>query len=376
MAIKVLQLENTKMKESAIYLSGLNGLRAIAALAVVFAHVSQKGIADFGLPFLFDLPMAGFGVTLFFVISGFLITYLLLKEYVKTNTIEIKKFYARRVLRIWPIYYLFILICLLILFFLHKKDEILVSSLWYYIFFAANIPFIFQSGILILVHYWSIGVEEQFYLLWPWIVRFSKNKLLKITIVIFLILFITKLLLWFYLGPDSYPYRFIMVTRFHCMMIGAIGATLFFYQRSRIIHFFSAKYVQLFSWVLFFLMGLGIIHFPAVLGQEIIAFASLSMIMGQVTVKNRLFNLENKLFDFIGKISYGIYVIHPIIVLVLSELFRNVNVLIEIKYIIVYFSVIGFTLFFAWLSYTYFEMPFLKLKRKFAVIQSSNTMLS
>lgn len=369
-------MEKNDMKESPIYLSGLNGLRAIAALSVVFAHVSQKGIADFGFPFFIDLPMAGYGVTLFFVISGFLITYLLLKEHAKTYTIDIKKFYARRVLRIWPIYYLFIIVCLLIFLYLDKTNEILVSGLWYYIFFAANIPFIFQNGILILVHYWSIGVEEQFYLFWPWIVRFSKNELLKIAIVIFLVLFITKLLLWFYLGAGSYSYRFIMVTRFHCMMIGAIGAILFFQRRSPIIHFFSTKYVQLFSWALFFLMGLGIVHIPSVVGQEIIAFASLSMIIGQVTVKDRLFNLENKLFDFIGKISYGIYVIHPIIVLVLSKVLKYMDVPTGIKYIVVYSSVISFTLFFAWFSYTYFEMSFLKLKKRFTVVQSSNSMLS
>ncbi|MGC3978989.1 MAG: acyltransferase [Paludibacteraceae bacterium] len=91
------------MKTTPVYLPGLNGLRAIAALSVVFAHISQKGIADFGLPFFIDLPMAGYGVTLFFVISGFLITFLLLKEQAKKQTIDIKKFYVRRILRIWPI---------------------------------------------------------------------------------------------------------------------------------------------------------------------------------------------------------------------------------------------------------------------------------
>ena len=100
-----------KNKENSIYLPGLNGLRAIAALSVVIAHISQDGIADFGLSLITELPMAGFGVTLFFVISGFLITFLLIKELKKTNTVSIGKFYLRRVFRIWPIYYLFIFIC-------------------------------------------------------------------------------------------------------------------------------------------------------------------------------------------------------------------------------------------------------------------------
>lgn len=92
----------------AIHLPGLNGLRAIAALSVVIAHSTQEGISDFGLPWLFNIPLAGYSVTLFFVISGFLITYLLVNEFDRTDTVNVGKFYVRRILRIWPIYYLFI----------------------------------------------------------------------------------------------------------------------------------------------------------------------------------------------------------------------------------------------------------------------------
>ena len=141
--------------EKTVYLPGLNGLRAIAALSVLFAHISQDGIADFGLTGLRDFPMAGYGVTLFFVISGFLISFLLIKEIEKTKTIDIKKFYLRRILRIWPIYYLFIAICFLSLYFLDQSKFIVVPEIWYYIFFSANIPFVFQQGILILVHYFQ-----------------------------------------------------------------------------------------------------------------------------------------------------------------------------------------------------------------------------
>jgi len=362
------------MNEKPIYLSGLNGLRAIAALSVVIAHVSEKGLADFGLPFLFELPMAGYGVTLFFVISGFLITYLLLKEKNTKQKIDIKKFYVRRILRIWPLYYLLLIVTLLYFLFLHKAGEIFVKELWFYIFFAANIPFIFQNGILILVHYWSIGVEEQFYLIWPWLIRFARNKLLILSVIIFLILFTIKIALWFWLGTASYPYRFIMVTRFHCMMVGAIGAIVFFQQKMEIVNLLSNKFVQLISWILFILMGLNVIQIPAVIGQEIIAAASLSMILGQVTINNRLINLETKIFDFVGKISYGIYVIHPLIILILSGLYKNLNIYVGLRYLLVYSSVIAFTLLFSWIIYTYFEMPFLRLKKKHAIIQSSNSM--
>ena len=361
------------MKETSIHLPGLNGLRAIAALSVVVAHVSLKGISDFGLPVLFDLPMAGNGVTLFFVISGFLITYLLLQELNKQGDINIKKFYVRRILRIWPIYYLFLILCVVIFIILGKSHEVILKEMWFYLFFAANIPFIFQQGIMILVHYWSIGVEEQFYLFWPWVVRLSKNNLLKIAFVIFFVLFLIKIIFWYTLGTSSFEYRFLSITRFHCMMIGAMGAIMYSNKIKLFKNLFSNRIAQVFSWFLFFLMGFNIIHIPPVIAQEVIAVTSLSMIIGQITVNKRIFNLENRLCNFIGKISYGIYVIHPLIVLLLSRLFKDLNIEKNFKYALVYCSVVAATIFVAWLSFNYFEKPFLKLKTKYAVIQSSNT---
>ncbi len=364
------------MKEQRIYLPGLNGLRAIAALSVVISHISLTGIADFGLPMLHELPMAGYGVTLFFVISGFLITYLLINEIKKTNTVDIPKFYIRRILRIWPIYYLFIFISVLVFVFLNKIEQILTPELWYYVFFAANLPFITQNGILILIHYWSIGVEEQFYLFWPWVTRFSGNKILIAAIIILIVLFATKLFFWLTMGSSSFGYRFFMVTRFHCMMIGAIGAILYSSSNLNFIRLAGNKVIQLISWILFFTMGLGIFHVPAVIGQELIAVASLSMILGQVLNKNKFLNLEKKVFDFIGKISYGIYVIHPLIILLLSYFYKSIEINMFLKYILVYSSVLVSTVLISWLSYTYFEKPFLNLKSKYMVVKSSNSMLS
>lgn len=363
------------MKDKLIYLPGLNGLRAIAALSVVVAHVSQIGIGDFGFPRVFNFPMAGFGVTLFFVISGFLITFLLINEIKKTETVSVSKFYLRRILRIWPIYYLFILLSIIVFSKLNLSDQILVPELWYYVFFAANFPFIAQNGILILVHYWSIGVEEQFYLFWPWIAKFSKSKLLKAALIILVSFFAAKIFSWLVWGSPSLVYRFFMVTRFHCMMIGAVAAILFSNQNQLFVHIVSHKVTQAVSWLLFFVMGLGLLHVPAVVGQELIAFASVSMILGQIMVEKRLFNLETKVFDFVGKISYGIYVIHPLVVLLSSLLIKPLEINMVLKYIVAYSSVIGCTLFFSWLSYKYYEKPFLRLKNKFMVVKSSNTMV-
>ena len=105
--------------EEKIYFKGLNGIRAIAALAVVFSHTTGM-LSMFGLSkFIFgktidgtsvSTSLAGFGVTIFFALSGFLITYLLLQEKKNNAIINLKHFYLRRVLRIWPLYYSYIII--------------------------------------------------------------------------------------------------------------------------------------------------------------------------------------------------------------------------------------------------------------------------
>jgi peptidoglycan/LPS O-acetylase OafA/YrhL len=116
--------------KTTIYLPGLNGIRAIAALAVVVSHTTLH-LGLFGLdPHLFGngdgrprtLDMAGFGVTMFFALSGFLITYLLCREK-EIAQVNVKKFYARRILRIWPLYYAYFLICLAVYFIFHIEFE-------------------------------------------------------------------------------------------------------------------------------------------------------------------------------------------------------------------------------------------------------------
>ena len=86
------------------YIPELTGLRALAALMVFAGHASKDGL----LPEFLGISYSMQGVFLFFVLSGFLITYLLLKEEEITGTISIKDFYIRRVLRIWPLYFLII----------------------------------------------------------------------------------------------------------------------------------------------------------------------------------------------------------------------------------------------------------------------------
>ena len=191
-------IKNGTIGKKKIYLPGLNGLRAIAALAVIISHTTLSldkfglnnkilGVDNLGNARGSDL--AGNGVTIFFTLSGFLITYLLLLEK-EIESVQIKNFYIRRILRIWPLYFLYFMISLVIAYFFHLSINI--YSIPYYLFLSANIPFILSSSLPLLSHYWSLAVEEQFYLFFPQLVKHSYGKLVRLFTLLILILLFLK----------------------------------------------------------------------------------------------------------------------------------------------------------------------------------------
>ena len=168
------------------HFKGLDSLRFFAAYLVVMNHAEQirmnHGLFNLKQYSLFN--NGGIAVTFFFVLSGFLISYLLLKEYEQTETISVKKFYSRRVLRIWPLYFLLVMIGTI---FLPYILDILGYSyimpysfndvVWYYIFFSPFMVNIFYGHHLI-EPLWSIGVEELFYILWAPLFKFLRKYIL------------------------------------------------------------------------------------------------------------------------------------------------------------------------------------------------------
>ena len=359
------------MKKNIIYLEGLNGLRAIAALTVVIGHVTLFKYSSFNLP---TIKLGMHGVTLFFVISGFLITYLLLNEKKETDTINIKKFYFRRILRIWPIYYLMIFICLIAAKYNDNISDIYSKSILYYLFFCANIPILLSSVITIIAHFWSIGVEEQFYLFWPWVVKSVRKKFILITVGIILVFYSLKIGTYLFLGNHSILYLAFHFSRFHCMLLGAVGARLYFENNKFFISTFSNIYVQILAWIVTPFVYLNILYVPAPVSAELMAILSIILLVGQISPnKRKIINLENRFFDFLGKISYGIYVIHPLIILLFSSLYKNLSLSVIPKTIIVYSSVVITTVLVSYISYEYYEKPFLKIKKKFMVVESSNS---
>ena len=364
------------MQEKAIHFPGLNGLRAIAALAVVISHTTLS-LGEFGLnPHLFGtlndgtprgLSLAGYGVSIFFVLSGFLITYLLITEK-KSQAIDIQKFYYRRILRIWPLYYLYLAIALILIFLCHQY--FIAHSLWMYVFFVANIPLILHTQLPFLIHYWSLGVEEQYYVFWPWIVKYSKS-LITVAISLFVLFFGTKVLLHLFY-PGTLLEDFIQNSRFHCMMLGAIGSVWYTTRNQLFLKLCNNKLTQLVSWTVIVLLDVNRFHIASFIDQEIVSVVALCLIIGQIEMTSRIVNLEKPLFDFLGKISYGIYIIHPILIFGLSKIFVQLTIPPIVKYPLIFLSVLSSTILLAYLSYSLFERYFLKLKKRFEVVRSES----
>lgn len=134
----------------------LNGWRAVSVVMVLFAHSSP--VFD---PTGFKFYLGGLGVKFFFVISGFLITSLMLREFFECGKIDVRAFYIRRAFRILPVYYAFLLVCYLLRD-LYPEGQSLGQWL-------ANLLFLtnYTKAGWITGHLWTLGVEEQFYLIWP-----------------------------------------------------------------------------------------------------------------------------------------------------------------------------------------------------------------
>ncbi len=379
-----------------IYFPNLNGLRFIAAFVVIIHHLEQIKLF-FGLPSLFFrwhfIKIVGeLGVTLFFTLSGFLITYLLLVEKEKYGTIYVKEFYIRRVLRIWPLYYLIIILGLFVLPYIDffkipvytegVQYRFSIKVFFYFILFPnvisnlyAYMPYIAQT--------WSIGIEEQFYLIWPWIVKKTTNYLRVLCIIaIGLFLFTTILSLFADHSADlsqaskstkiiSFAYRYMSMLRIGCMAIGGIGAYYLHYSNQSILKPIFSKPIQIitiFTTIILMLTGVEIPY----INHEFYSLLFLVIILNLAANPKTVVSLENKVMDYLGKISYSIYMWHNIAIIFGLYIAQSINPKLDdwVTNVVYYISSFIFTFLLSSASYELFEKRFLKFKHLFAKIKT------
>ena len=370
-----------------VYFPNLNGLRFIAAFLVIIHHIelfkSSLSLNNYYAQIPFIGIIGKLGVVLFFVLSGFLITYLLLTEENNYKQISIKSFYIRRILRIWPLYFLIIISALLILpnfgsftipgYGLGIVHKNLFLKIILFILFLPNLEF----AVLGLVPYasqtWSIGTEEQYYLVWPVILKFfKKHRLLLMIFLTISFMFITRMLA----SPlsDILPYKkgiclFWLNFNIDCMAIGAFFGILLF-QKNKILKIFLNKYIFIFVIVLLLVCMIKGVYLPDYCHCEFYAFLFGILILNFAASEKQLISLENNAFNYLGKISYGLYMYHPIgIILSIKLMYKFTNF--NTNWVLYPLSII-LTIIIAAISYKYFETIFLKFKIHYSKILSGD----
>jgi peptidoglycan/LPS O-acetylase OafA/YrhL len=349
------------------YIPQLDGIRAIAVILVIISHWTPKHWM------LSKITGVINGVDIFFVLSGFLITGILLinrekAEKMDGNSTVMKSFFVRRALRIFPIYYL----ALAFIYIIGDYGNTDIRNNYLYFFtYTSNFYFFNnQSWNGMLSPLWSLSVEEQFYLVWPWLMIYCKKRhQLPIILIFIAIGILFQIIFW-----NNY---FGSILTFSCFDAFGIGALLAYIQINK-----PSVLMDKYKFFLF----LGIISMLLISYQYYTQYYFMTprtltsvfilWIMIEIILKGSRKSfwpnvvLNNSLLIFMGKISYSLYLFHMIIPYFTGPLLTKLNSflpasiyihnsnLIHIENFIILIGV-------SYLSYIYIEMPFLSLKKKF-----------
>lgn len=279
------------------YFSELDGIRALAALMIMVFH----GV-DAGLPLRGPVTFGQTGVDLFFILSGFLITSILLRSN-HGDWGEVRTFYIRRSLRIFPLYYAFLIAMAL------TGDK----HGWPFWAYLQNFWFSFNWPLSGQMHLWSLAVEEQFYLVWPFLVLFAPRRRL---LPILWTMIIGAVALRYAIAAAGHDVFFLTFTRVDGL---AAGAVLAVYHSRGIL----AKRRHLSGWGFLIFFALVLVVGMRFRSSSSPAFAAVkySLIVGMyasllwfvVTTRENWFSgaMRWRPLRFIGRISYGLYIFHP-----------------------------------------------------------------
>jgi len=362
------------------YLKGLNSLRFFAAFFVIISH-GQMSLRNLGV--VGEQPYAifergGDGVEFFFTLSGFLITYLLIRELESRKDISLKKFYLRRVFRIWPLYFLIVAIGFIFLGVVYPRithesffNFKIVDGLALFLFFVPNIATsLYATGLMYPL--WSIGVEEQYYLFWAPCIKLFRGNVLP-----FILFFLIISYAFYFVGYNNYFnvderwLKFFKTLKFYAMAMGGLFAYIYAYKKAWFERsVFSTSIVQ--AIVLGILVYHFFIGFPFswMLWFHLILSVLFALVIINVILPRSIIKLEIQPFTYLGVISYGLYMYHMSVdyflrffcMKYLKVGLFNSNV-VAIVYQVCLF---GMTILIAGLSYKYLESYFLRLKQKFA----------
>jgi peptidoglycan/LPS O-acetylase OafA/YrhL len=340
-----------------------------------------------------DVKAAGsFGVCLFFLLSSYLITELLQRERARTGTIHVQSFYIRRILRIWPLYFFFLLLGIALGLVIHPW-RIPPVRILAFLFLAANWS-VASSGLGLspIFPLWSISLEEQFYLVWPWVAKIGGRAVI---LGLSLFLLPTSWLTLFYLSHGFLTHRIatdpaVWVNSLVQFQFFAIGALLALGLKGRNPSLPAwARIGMLLAGILIWLtsqavFGTRIVDtrsptpFILITGYSLVAIGCCLFFLGFLGMPREWLP---KPLVYLGKISYGLYVFHVLVIdcmrKSLASLLGTANfgsggstALTAVRYLLVVAVGLAATILVAMASYRFLELPFLKLKERFTFVQS------
>ena len=356
------------------YRPELDLLRLFAFLSVFTSHIyafdPARTVVD-GI-----LARVGLlGLCLFFFLSAYLITELLLLEKCGQGTIHVRAFYLRRILRIWPLYFTF-LIFGFALGHAYPAYKFSVEQLASFVFLFGNVVVAkFGFPVNPVAPLWSISIEEQFYLVWPILAKFSRPVILA---TISCLLFPAGCIAIYLLShAKPMPVMQIWCNSFVQFQFFGAGSLLAILLRDRTLSLKPSLRVTIFIIGLaFWLLATEVFHVDAfqspspdfkgiIWGYILVAVGCTLIFLATLGLSSR--KLPKSLL-YLGKISYGLYVFHVSCVGAVYVVgIRNPGYLLSV---VRYLAALGMTVVLAALSYRYFEKPFLKLKSRFTFVES------
>lgn len=368
-----------------LYFPNLDGLRFFCFLSVFLFHAFSTDSAVLkALPawtfIKTDLFGNGnLGVNFFFVLSGYLITTLLLAEKSLAGRIDVPHFYLRRVLRIWPLFYAcmafgFLVFPLLKKFLGQVPSE--GANPLYFFFFLNNIDMLrVNPDSSVLGVLWSVAIEEQFYLFWPVIIALTPRKGLPVVFALII--------------GGSFAFRAMHVGdhrvlehhTFACisdMAIGGVAALLAVHESSPLRRWIRGMGKGA-LWALYAaVLGLFLFRDELFAAPVAVPFARLVcagvfalVILEQNFAENSLFKMSNfRRLSRLGQMTYGLYCLHFIGLLISMVILKKLHLNTALWHEVLLDPALAlvFSVGIAWVSYNFYEMPFLKLKDRFAII--------
>ncbi len=348
------------------YITQLDGIRGLAIILVLIGHWSV-------LPFKEVLPWGNIGVYTFFVISGYLITKILLKQKTKKNLISsFKNFWGRRILRIFPIYYLTLLILCLV-----EHPPVKDHAIWHFAYLSNFVLMNLAELGKSTAHLWSLAVEAQFYLFWPIIVFCLKDKyLFKITIFFLLLSPVCRIAL-FAMGLPVPVIKVFPLTSLDFLGMGASIAIaqknsnllLLGFKPERLLKIVCPIAVAIFSsFQILQYFGYQNVYCYLISTSSLVICCGCLISLASYGIGGIWKPvLESSALRFIGTISYGLYLYHFFVASYLEQWFPNLalNNLEQNAWVrFMIFSIASFLI--ATLSWFFLEKPLLNLKKYFA----------